>query len=217
MVGGGGWPRGWRRRVAIAAAESVVASSRSSSGGSNPGVAFRQRGWKSRETEGCPRRSLVLACTCSHSHPRLAGGVSMDTALAPWHWQMAGRGWAEHSAAFTYAGTPICPYVGARERERTVTAVAVVAEEAEQEGETGDRRRPSAASRLLPLRHPLLGYCATLTESCHSTFSCLLGDRFARTVYTSLMNDNFSNYHCDYFYPKEPIFSLFLMSYNYKI
>lgn len=35
----------------------------------SPGVAYRRRGWKSRETEGCPRHSLVLARTRPHSLP----------------------------------------------------------------------------------------------------------------------------------------------------
>lgn len=60
-----------------------------------------------------PLGSFTRSCSLARLRRcRLAGGVSMDTALAPWHWQMADRGWAEHSAAFTYAGTPICPRGG---------------------------------------------------------------------------------------------------------
>lgn len=38
-------------------------------GSTSPGVASRRRGWKSRETEGCPRRSLVLARTRTPGRP----------------------------------------------------------------------------------------------------------------------------------------------------
>lgn len=82
-VGGGCWWRwvaegcsdeGWQPAATV----SVVAGSGGSNGSgamavgggsTSPGVAFRRRGWKSRETEGCPRHSLVLARTRTPGWP----------------------------------------------------------------------------------------------------------------------------------------------------
>ena len=84
-------------------------------GGGSPGL--RSAGGvvvaQNRGSPTAPLGSFTRSCSLARLRCcRLAGGVSMDTALAPWHWQMADRGWAEHSAAFTYAGTPICPRRG---------------------------------------------------------------------------------------------------------
>lgn len=81
-VGGGcrwrGSPRGSGEGWQPAATVSVVTGSEGSGGygsgdggggSTSPGVAFRRRGWKSRETEGCPRRSLVLARTRTPGWP----------------------------------------------------------------------------------------------------------------------------------------------------
>lgn len=76
-VDGGGSPRGSSGGWQPAATVSVVTGGGGSGGNgsgdgggsTSPGVAFRRRGWKSRETEGCPRRSLVLARTRTPGWP----------------------------------------------------------------------------------------------------------------------------------------------------
>ncbi|EFN67601.1 hypothetical protein EAG_16283 [Camponotus floridanus] len=76
-VDGGGSPRGSSGGWQPAATVSVVTGGGGSGGNgsgdgggsASPGVAFRRRGWKSRETEGCPRRSLVLARTRTPGWP----------------------------------------------------------------------------------------------------------------------------------------------------
>lgn len=83
-------------------------------------------------------------------------------------------------------------------------AAATAAEGMKREEETtaADRRR----SRSLATVSPLLGYCATMTESCH-TRAVYWGMDLARPVYAPLMNgaNDSRDRHRDYFRPKEAV------------
>jgi len=187
-----------RRTGVVAAAESVAVAGSDDGSGGSPGVAFRRRGWKSRETEGCPRRSLVPARTCTPGWPgvlpwKQRSRLDIDKWLA--------EGELNTAPLLHMQGHPFVR-TWARGKERTVTVVAaattaaaaaaaaatLAAEGMNREGETpttaGDRRRRPPATTSPPASG-LLCYPDGIMP--HS--SCLLGNgSHARPVYAPLMN-----------------------------
>lgn len=204
-VGGGGSPRGSSGGWQPAATVSVVTGSGGSAAATAATMVVEAQARGSRSADG----------DGSRAKPRVARAArSYSLALAP----PAGRGCCYGYGARALTLTNGWPRVSRTQRRFYIcrdTHLSVRGREGkredgggdwaegmkrEEETTAGDRRRGRSPATV----SPLLGYCATLTESCH-TRAVYWGMDLARPVYAPLMNGESDSRgrHRDYFCPKE--------------